>query len=68
LRETSDVTNHSPCNTRAGKVIKTIERYEAPRQVATGVHHVMVKGQFALEKGAVTGNRFGRVLHLGVRL
>ena len=38
--------------------------YEVPRQAATGIFHVLVNGEFALEDGKVTGRRAGRVLHL----
>ena len=39
--------------------------YAVPRQAATGIHHVVVNGIFALWDGEVTGKRAGRVLRLG---
>jgi len=41
--------------------------YDAPRQAATGIRHVLVNGVFAVEDGRVTGSRAGRVLRLGER-
>lgn len=38
--------------------------YQVPRQAATGIHHVMVNGQLALEDGRITGNRAGRVMRM----
>lgn len=39
--------------------------YDNPRQAATGIHHVLVNGQFAIENGAITHSRAGRALRLG---
>lgn len=39
--------------------------YEVPRQAATGIFHVVVNGEFALEDGRITGKRAGHVLYLG---
>lgn len=37
--------------------------FQDPHQLAEGVEHVLVNGQFALRDGAFTGDRPGRVLH-----
>ena len=41
--------------------------YEAPRQAATGICHVLVNGVFAVEDGQITGARAGSVLRMGDR-
>lgn len=45
--------------------VKANATYEHPRQAATGIVHVLVNGQFAVENNRVTGNRAGRTLTLG---
>lgn len=45
--------------------VKANATYEHPRQAATGIVHVLVNGQFAVEDGSVTGRRAGRTLTLG---
>jgi len=45
--------------------VKANATYENPRQAATGIVHVLVNGQFAVENNRVTGNRAGRTLTLG---
>jgi N-acyl-D-amino-acid deacylase len=45
--------------------VKANATYEHPRQAATGIVHVMVNGQFAVENNRVTGQRAGRTLKLG---
>lgn len=42
--------------------VSTPATYEDPRQQATGISHVMVNGEFVLERGTITGLRTGRVL------
>lgn len=37
--------------------------FQDPHQLAEGMEHVLVNGQFALRDGAFTGERPGRVLH-----
>lgn len=39
--------------------------YESPRRLATGVHHVLLGGQFAVRDGQFTGRRLGRGLRRG---
>jgi len=45
--------------------VKANATYENPRQAATGIVHVLVNGQFAVENNRVTGHRAGRALTLG---
>lgn len=45
--------------------IKANATYEHPRQAATGIVHVLVNGQFAVENNRITGHRAGRTLTLG---
>ena len=45
--------------------VKANATYEAPRQAATGILHVLVNGQFAVENNRITGQRAGRTLTLG---
>jgi N-acyl-D-amino-acid deacylase len=45
--------------------VKANATYEHPRQAATGIVHVLVNGQFAVENNRVTGHRAGRTLTLG---
>ncbi len=45
--------------------VKANATYESPRQAATGILHVIVNGEFAVENNRVTGNRNGRALRLG---
>lgn len=45
--------------------VKANATYAVPRQAATGILHVLVNGQFAVENNRVTGHRAGRTLTLG---
>jgi N-acyl-D-aspartate/D-glutamate deacylase len=43
--------------------LRDTAEFQDPHQLAEGMEHVIVNGQFAVRNGAFTGDRPGRVLH-----